>query len=223
MRRRLRTFFVPAALGLAGIIFAPDIVIADAVDAPVEEVVDQVVVVAHKDKRSIREIAANVTVLSRADLNDDLATSINDVLRYVPGVDYEASGTRFGTEGINIRGIGGNRVAIVVDGVPLSDHFDVGSFSNATRDFVDAGLIQNIEVLHGPASALYGSSAIGGVVAVTTPDPHDLIGANRIGGDLLATWRGADQSAHGQAMLGGNLVPVAIATSTDFARARIEQ
>jgi len=105
---------------------------------------DQIVIVAHKDERSIRDIAANVTVLSRAELNDELATSINDVFRYVPGVDYEAAGTRFGTEGINIRGIGGNRVAIVVDGVPLSDHFDVGSFSNATRDFIDAGLIQHI-------------------------------------------------------------------------------
>jgi hemoglobin/transferrin/lactoferrin receptor protein len=166
------------------------------------EPIDQIVVVAHKDERSIRDIAANVTVLSRAELNDELATSINDVFRYVPGVDYEAAGTRFGTEGINIRGIGGNRVAIVVDGVPLSDHFDVGSFSNATRDFIDAGLIQHIEVLHGPASALYGSSAIGGVVAVRTPDPIDLLGSDRNGGDLLTTWRGADASMQGQVMMG---------------------
>jgi hemoglobin/transferrin/lactoferrin receptor protein len=164
--------------------------------------IDQIVVVANKDERSIREVAANVTVVSRAQLNDQLATSINDVLRYLPGIDYEAAGTRFGTEGINIRGIGGNRVAIVVDGVPLSDHFDVGSFSNATRDFVDAGLIQNVEVLHGPASALYGSSAIGGVVAVTTPDPFDLAGASGIGGDVSGTWQGADDSAHAQAMFG---------------------
>ncbi|MDH3806383.1 MAG: TonB-dependent receptor [Gammaproteobacteria bacterium] len=170
--------------------------------APNEAPADQIVVVAHKDARSQREIAANVTVLSRADLNDELATSINDVFRYVPGVDYEAAGNRFGTEGINIRGIGGNRVAIVVDGVPLSDHFNVGSFSNATRDFIDAGLIQSIEVLHGPASALYGSSAIGGVVAVRTPDPADLIGTSRNGGDLLATWRGADESFQSQALLG---------------------
>ena len=97
----------------------------------------------------------------------------------MPGVDYEAAGTRFGAEGINIRGIGGNRVAILVDGVPLSDQFDTGSFSNATRDFIDAGLIQNIEVLHGPASALYGSAAIGGVVAVRTPDPADIVSAWR--------------------------------------------
>jgi hemoglobin/transferrin/lactoferrin receptor protein len=162
--------------------------------------IEQIVVVAHKDERSVREIAASVTVLSRAELNAELATSIGDVFRYVPGVDYEAAGMRFGTEGINIRGIGGNRVAILVDGVPLADQFDTGSFSNATRDFIDAGLIQHIEVLHGPASALYGSSAIGGVVAVRTPDPTDVAGSGGLGGEVLGTWRGADDSMHGQAM-----------------------
>ncbi len=167
---------------------------------PANESIEQIVVVAHKDERSIREVAANVTVLSRADLNSEMATSIGDAFRYVPGVDNEAAGTRFGAESINIRGIGGNRVAILVDGVPLTDQFDTGSFSNATRDFIDAGLIQGIEVLHGPASALYGSAAIGGVVAVRTPDPADIAGRDRAGADVLATWRGADSSAHGQAM-----------------------
>ena len=189
----------PAAMLAAG--FFALLAMPDAVHAADEEI-EQIVVVAHKDARSIRDIASNVTVVTRADLNDQLATSINDVLRYVPGIDYEAAGTRFGTEGINIRGIGGNRVAIVVDGVPLSDHFDVGSFSNATRDFIDAGLIQNVEVLHGPASALYGSSAIGGVVAVKTPDPFDLAGPQGAGGDVLGTWQGYDESAHVQGMYG---------------------
>ena len=170
------------------------------------ELMDQIVVVASKDERSIREIAANVTVLSRADLSNQLATSASDIFRYVPGVDYEGGGTRFGAEGINIRGIGGNRVAIQVDGIPLTDQFDTGSFSNATRDFIDAGMVQGIEVLHGPASALYGSSAIGGVVAVTTPDPVDIASRGGVGGDALATWRGADNSMHGQVMmaLGGS-------------------
>ena len=192
-----------AAVLSAGVFLwaAPPAIAEDADQADRTELVDQIVVVAHKDERSVREIAANVTVLSRADLNSELATSVGDVFRYVPGVDYEAAGTRFGTEGINIRGIGGNRVAILVDGVPLADQFDTGSFSNATRDFIDAGLIQNIEVLHGPASALYGSSAIGGVVAVRTPDPDDIGGRGEIGGDFLGTWRGTDNSAHGQAMM----------------------
>ena len=162
--------------------------------------IEQITAVAHKDPRSIRDIAANVTALSREALKDQLATSINDAFRYVPGIDYDGAGTRFGTEGVNIRGIGGNRVAMLIDGVPLSDQFDVGSFSNATRDFIDAGLVQSIEVLHGPSSALYGSSAIGGVVAASTPDPADLSRAQGHGGDALVTWRGHDESRHARVL-----------------------
>ena len=166
-------------------------------DVDSEQTIDEIVVVAHKVARSVRDIAANVTVISRADLGANLAATVSDVFRYSPGIDYEASGSRFGTEGINIRGIGGNRVAMLVDGVPLSDQFDIGSFSNATRNFINAGLVQRIEVLHGPASALYGSSAIGGVVAVRTPDPADLIRDGSNGGDVTLHWRGADESSHG--------------------------
>ena len=194
---------MPAAFVAAGFFFGT-LNGAEAADSGTtqgsDEPIEQLVVVAHKDKRSIREIAANVTVLSRADLNTQMATSLGDIFRYVPGIDHEGAGNRFGTEGINILGIGGNRVAIVVDGVPLTEHFDIGSFSNATRDFIDAGLVQDIEVLHGPASALYGSSAIGGVVAARTPDPIDITGTRGSGGDVLATWRDADSSQHLQGM-----------------------
>ena len=194
----LRT--LPAALAAAGILCPLPIVRAAETPDRAAQPVEKITVVAHKDRRSIRDIAAHVTALSRSDLKDQIATSINDVFRYTPGIDYEAAGLRFGTEGINIRGIGGNRVATLVDGVPLSDQFDIGNFSNATRDFIDAGMIGDIEVLHGPASALYGSSAIGGVVAVRTPDPADI--GN---GDALLTWRGQDAGLHGQSMvaLGG--------------------
>ncbi len=201
MRSHFRLLGAPAAVFAAGVFLCGSgFAVAEGDKDADLRPIDQIVVVANKEERSIHEIAANVTVLSRADLNSELATSLADVFRYIPGVDYEAAGTRFGTEGINIRGIGGNRVAILVDGVPLSDQFDTGSFSNATRDFIDAGLVQSIEVLHGPASALYGSSAIGGVVAVRTPDPSDIIHSEHSGGDFLGTWRAADNSMHGQAM-----------------------
>jgi len=87
VRRTNCTFFAPVAIAVAGAFFCATAVLADVVEMPTEEFVDQVVVVAHKDQRSIREIAANVTVLSRAELNDELATSISDVLRYIPGVE----------------------------------------------------------------------------------------------------------------------------------------
>ena len=162
---------------------------------------EQIVVVAHKDERSIRDVAAHVTVVSRASLRQQLVQSLDEVFRYVPGIDVEASGSRFGSEGINIRGIGGNRVAILIDGAPISDQFDVGSFSNATRDFLETGFIDSIEVLHGPASALYGSAAIGGVVATRTPDPATIVARSGIGGDGLLAWRGSDHSRHFNATL----------------------
>jgi len=184
-----------AALSTAAFFCVP-IAVANQADTDTDTL-EEIVVVAHKHARAVSDIAASVTVLTSAEINETLSTSFADVLRYTPGVDYEAAGSRFGGEGINIRGIGGNRVAILIDGVPLSDQFDVGRFSNATRDFINAGLVERAEILHGPASALYGSSAIGGVVAVRTPDPAKFLAQQSIGGELLATAHGADSSLHG--------------------------
>ena len=169
--------------------------------------IEEIVVVAHKRARARRDVAATVSVFDGDDLRFELGNSITDLFRYVPGIDYVAAGTRFGAESINIRGIGGNRVAILVDGVPISDQFDVGSFSNATRDLVSAGFIDQVEVLHGPASALYGSSAIGGVVAMQTvgmPPPRTQ------NGWVASNWRGSDSSFQATAVHGvsGNRLSV---------------
>ena len=110
--------------------------------APV--VLEPVVAVATRENRPLREVAGTVTVVTREDLDRTLTTSLDDVFRYTPGIDTTTTGTRFGTEGVIIRGIGGNRVAMELDGVPLSQQFAVGNFSNATRDLVDTGLIGNI-------------------------------------------------------------------------------
>lgn len=177
---------------------------------PVPRVLDEIVVVAHKTGRSIREVAANVTVIGRDDLDIDIAASLADVFRYTPGINYEASGSRFGVESVNIRGIGGNRVAMLLDGVPLSDQFDIGSFSNATRNFIDAGFVDQVEVLHGPASALYGSAAIGGVVAFRTPDPRDYADGRRRRGSLALNWRSANAGVQGTAMQGITAGPAAV-------------
>ncbi len=82
--------------------------------------------------------------------------SLADAVRYTPGLDAAGAGTRFGTEGLIVRGLGGNRVAMELDGMPLSQHFSVGNFSNATRDLVDIGVLDRIEVLRGPAPRCMG-------------------------------------------------------------------
>lgn len=67
------------------------------------------------------------------------------------------------------------RVAVELDGVPLGDGFSVGSFSRAGRNLVDPELLERVEFLRGPASSLYGSDALAGVVAMRTRDPGDLL------------------------------------------------
>jgi len=171
---------------------------------------DEIVVVAHKHQRSISDVAANVSVFSGNDFRFELGGSIADLFRYAPGIDYEGAGARFGSESINIRGISGNRVAILVDGVPVSDQFDVGSFANATRDLVSAGFVEHVEVLHGPASALYGSSAIGGVVSMGTVEPGMVNRGRRQGGRLVSNWSDAGNAATLTAIQGLAADPVAM-------------
>ena len=162
--------------------------------------IEELVVVAHKHARSIRDVAATVSVFTNESISLELGNTLADVFRYAPGIDVESAGTRFGSESINIRGISGNRVAVLIDGVPLSDQYDVGSFSNATRDFINAGFIDSVEVLRGPASALYGSSAIGGVVAMRTPAAEMLTGSNSQGGRLFSNYRDVNAGIHATGM-----------------------
>ncbi|MBT8091550.1 MAG: TonB-dependent receptor [Gammaproteobacteria bacterium] len=165
------------------------------------ESLDEIIVVATKRETSIRDVAADVTVLERADLDATLSTSLADALRYIPGITHESSGSRFGTEGISIRGIGGNRIAMELDGVPLSDQFDIGNFSNATRDFADTGLIGQMEIMRGPASALYGGSALGGIVSMRTLAPNRGREDRKISGSAGGLYRGVDASSNAQANL----------------------
>jgi hemoglobin/transferrin/lactoferrin receptor protein len=182
---------------MAGAAFAS----ADDQGSPGEAGYDQIVVVANKDARPVREIAGEITVIRSGDIEAQFASSFSDLFRYMPGIDHEGVGTRFGTEGVSIRGIGGNRVALEIDGVPLPEQFDIGNFSNATRDFLDAGFVEQVEILRGPASALYGSSAIGGVVAVRTPMPEDLVTIGTGGGLGRIAYSDADRSYAGQSLV----------------------
>ena len=189
-----------APICLAAILVAPCAAAVGDDASPAESAttveIEELVVVAHKHARSIRDVAATVSVFTNESISLELGNTLADVFRYAPGIDVESAGTRFGSESINIRGISGNRVAVLVDGVPLSDQYDVGSFSNATRDFINAGFIDSVEVLRGPASALYGSSAIGGVVAMQTPSPQALTGNNSAGGRFLTNYRDENAGIH---------------------------
>lgn len=147
-------------------------------EAPDAAELDPVTVVAYRQPRSLSEVAGTVTVIDRERMREDLAIDSQDLVRYAPGVSVDGGGTRFGFGGFRIRGIGGNRTAVVVDDVPVANRFTVGNFGDSGRGLLELGLVGRVEILRGPASTLYGSKALGGVVSLSLLDADDLLFGN---------------------------------------------
>jgi hemoglobin/transferrin/lactoferrin receptor protein len=123
----------------------------------------------------VSRVAASVTVVDRLQIERDLSADAKDLVRYEPGLTVRNDPFRFGLDTFSVRGLGGNRVAIEIDGIPAAGGFAVGSFSDTGRSFVDLAFVDRVEFLRGPASSLYGSDAIGGIVAMTTTQPSQML------------------------------------------------
>ena len=160
----------------------------DSVDMPT------MVVIASKIARPISHVAGSVAVIDATDIQQNIVQNMDELLRFQPGINVARAGTRFASEGINIRGIGGNRVAMEIDGVPIQSQFSISNFSNTGRDTLEVESVKRIEILNGPASTLYGSRAIGGVMVVTTWDPQDLVQGASTGFRGKAGYNSVDDS-----------------------------
>jgi hemoglobin/transferrin/lactoferrin receptor protein len=136
---------------------------------------DRITVIAHRQPRRLSEVAGTVTVIGPERLARDMVFEVDDLVRYEPGVEIESGDARFGFSGFRIRGVGGNRTAVLIDGVPVPDRFSVGNFSDSGRGLINLGLTGRVEIMRGPASTLYGSKALGGVVAIDLIDVDDLL------------------------------------------------
>ncbi len=180
----------------AVVLVPPSLAVADNKPSIVPDEI--VTVVAHRQTRGISEIAGTVSVISAEDLGRDMVLNASDLVRYEMGVELDASSSRFGHNGFRIRGIGGNRTAVVVDHIAIPDRFSVGSFSDTGRGLLDLGLANRVEILRGPASTLYGSDALGGVVAIKTLAAEDVL-YNANEGVWLRTGYASDaQRAYGR-------------------------
>jgi hemoglobin/transferrin/lactoferrin receptor protein len=134
-------------------------------------VTEEVTVIGTRTERSLSEIDATVNVINREEVDKRLYRDIQDLVRYEPGVSVAGTGNRFGLSGFTIRGIGGNRVLTLVDGIRVAEEFSFGPFLSAGRDFIDVDTLERVDIARGPISSLYGSDALGGVVAVTSRSP----------------------------------------------------
>ena len=174
-------------------------------DAPPADDRDKITITATRVAQSVDDVPATVTVITDKRIEDELATDIKDLMRFEPGVSVRSSPGRFGAAlgatgrdrnaGFNIRGLEGNRVLIQTDGIRVPDSYAFGPTANGRGDYVDLDLLKSVEILRGPASALYGSDGVAGAVSFITRDPDDLVQDGRnFGVRARSAYASADDS-----------------------------
>ena len=161
--------------------------------------IEPVVVTADRNAQTLDKAAPNVSVIGRKTLNQASAQNLDDIVMYEPGVSVPSDNNRRGHAGINIRGIDGNRILMMVDGVRIPESYAGGGSNGAIsgRDMVESDTLKQVDIVKGPYSALYGSDALGGVVNMVTLSPSDFVDAGKRGHfGLKHGYRSRDRS-HG--------------------------
>jgi len=135
------------------------------------------VVTATRTPTPIGQVASSVTVITAADIEESQWRTLPDALQAAPGLNVVQTGGPGGFASVFIRGANANHTKVIVDGIDANDPSIGGAFDFG--QMASAG-IARIEILRGPQSSLYGSDAIGGVIAITTAQgqgPARLAGA----------------------------------------------
>src|SRR5688572_20713766 len=146
-------------------------VAAQAAEAPEDTLVfvaDPILVTTTRGPRARSNSPAPVSVMQRRDFIEQMPNTVSDVFRTLPGLDV--TGVGVSQVRPQIRGQGGQRILLLSDGIRMNN-------TRRQRDFgelpalVDLGAIDQVEVVRGPASVLYGSEGIAGVVNIITEGP----------------------------------------------------
>lgn len=169
----------------------------------------EVVVSGSRQEQAADELPLSYDVINANTLSNQQSRNLREALENLPNTSVKRSPARFsvggatasagrdGNVGINIRGLGGNRVLLITDGVrmPRSYAFRTTTFD---REYLSLELLKRIEVVRGPASALYGSDGMAGLVNFITHEPADFLAVGKgetpktLGGRIAAGWSGDD-------------------------------
>lgn len=129
----------------------------------------EIVVSATRTEMEVKDSPATITVINRKQIEDRKADNVMDVLRDVSGVQFDRSGNLAHGSALRIRGSEGDHVLILIDGKKIST--DPSFYNTRELQRIRMDDVERVEVLKGPASVLYGSSAMGGVINIVTRRP----------------------------------------------------
>jgi outer membrane cobalamin receptor len=159
------------------------------------------VVTATRTERSLADQPDSVTVITRQQIQETPAQSLDDVLRTIPSVDlpltasYQVHPT---ANSVSMRGLGGIRALVLLDGVPVNDPF----FGYIQWNRVPMENVERVEVVRGGGSPLWGNYAMGGVINIITRVPDQKEVGLEAGGGNYGTYR---SNSYGDLVLSDSL------------------
>jgi len=160
-----RTKFAGAIMFLVLFMFDTGLLQAD---EPMEPELAEILVTATRTEKSILNVPASVRIIERREVILADPITVDELFKTVVGVDLQGSGVPGSRVKLNMRGLtsgyGCKRVLVLVDGRRITDQYQ----GNVEFALVPADGIERIEIVRGPASALYGSGAMGGVINIIT-------------------------------------------------------
>ncbi|MFH0889501.1 MAG: TonB-dependent receptor [Planctomycetota bacterium] len=133
----------------------------------------EVIVTAPRLKNQADDIPSSITIINNEDIRNSPFEKVEDILRTTTGVNvnyHYAINIVSGNRPVNLRGTGGygERTLVLVDGIPQNNAYNGWvEWSQIPKES-----IERIEIMRGPASALYGSNAMGGVINIITKKPE---------------------------------------------------
>jgi outer membrane receptor protein involved in Fe transport len=145
-------------------------------ELPLEELVNVKIVTASKHQENIRDTPTTVIVITKQQILNRRYVNLIDLLADLPGVDVQRATEETRYHNITLRGhLGNNKFLILQDGVridsptgeaiPIADNFPLYH-------------AKQVEILYGPAAALYGADAFGGVINIITEDAKEINGVH---------------------------------------------
>ena len=186
-----------AALLVLSCVVAPAVRAQSPAQQPAEPNQDVIVVTAARKRQPLRDVTVATEVLSRAEIEVSGARDAAELLEERPGM-YVSSG--FAGTDVQLQGLDNKYVLILVDGERVTGRIDGSIDLSRYR----ADTIERIEIVRGPASALYGADAVGGVINIITRsakkplalEAHSTYGSrNRVEIDTHAMARAASLNA----------------------------
>ncbi len=136
--------------------------------APPASVGPEIVVTASREPIAVEDTSVSASLFDREAIEALALPMTSDLLRLSPGLSVASTGPRGTQTQVRIRGAEANHTLLFVDGIRFNDP---AAGNEARFELLTSDLLSRVEIVRGPQSALWGSEALGGVIAVDTADP----------------------------------------------------